>query len=130
MISDHVEFESDHFAVVPHEDEETNPGIYGLALAEWVAAQLRARGVSIEAVIAEDFGRCVMVKRRPFVLLIACANASDSKTRWQMFIALERNILSRLFGRADPQPDLARLRDHFRTIVAEVPGVSNIAWNP
>jgi hypothetical protein len=47
-----------------------------------------------------------------------------------MFIGLERNIFSRLFGHADPQSDLARLRNHFRMIVAEVPGVSNIAWNP
>lgn len=47
MSSDQVEFESDHFAIVQHEDRETNPGICGFALAEWVAERLRARGVSI-----------------------------------------------------------------------------------
>jgi hypothetical protein len=49
-----LEFESSAFAVVPGEDEKTNPGIYGKALAQWLAEQLRAAGFSVEDVIAED----------------------------------------------------------------------------
>ena len=37
-----LEFESSAFAVMPGEDEETNPGIYGKALAQWLADRLRA----------------------------------------------------------------------------------------
>ena len=40
-----LEFESSAFTVIPGEDESTNPGIYGKALAEWLADQLRAAGL-------------------------------------------------------------------------------------
>jgi hypothetical protein len=49
-----LEFESSAFAVIPGEDEQTNPGIYGKALAEWLAVQLRAAEFSPGAVVAED----------------------------------------------------------------------------
>jgi hypothetical protein len=39
-----LEFESSAFAVIPVEDEQTNPGIYGKALAHWLVEQLRASG--------------------------------------------------------------------------------------
>ena len=42
-----LEFESSAFLVAPGEDEETNPGIYGKALAQWLAEQLRAAGFSV-----------------------------------------------------------------------------------
>lgn len=128
MISDHVVFSSSHFPIVPGEDEETNPGIYGKALADWVARQLRLRGVPVETIIAEDFGRCVMVKRRPFLLWVACASLDDTKDRWQMFISLEFGWLARFFGRADPAAELERLRTNFRALVTEVPGVRDIEW--
>ena len=37
-------FESSAFAVIPGEDHETNPGIYGKALAQWLAGEPRAAG--------------------------------------------------------------------------------------
>jgi hypothetical protein len=60
-----LEFESSAFAVLPNEDNETNPGIYGKALAQWLANQLRAAGVPAGEVIAEDFGWCVPVESSP-----------------------------------------------------------------
>jgi hypothetical protein len=37
-------FESSAFAIVPGEDEETNPGLYGKSLATWLAGELRSAG--------------------------------------------------------------------------------------
>jgi hypothetical protein len=127
MICDHVVFTSAHFTVQPGEDEETNPGIYGKALAEWMAAQLKIRGVAVEGVAAEDFGRCVMIKRTPVMLWVACASLDDEPTRWQMFIAVERGVMARL-RRVDPGPDLDELRRHYRALVNEIPGVTDIEW--
>jgi hypothetical protein len=62
------------------------------------------------------------------MLWVACANAEGSSSRWQMFIALENSIINRLFHRADPAPDLRRLREHYRALVQEVPGVSDVVW--
>jgi hypothetical protein len=82
MVSDRVTFSSSHFKIEPGEDAETNPGIYGKALAEWMGAQLRRRGVPVEEIVAEDFGRCVMVKRKPVMLWVGCASVDDNPTRW------------------------------------------------
>ena len=51
-----LEFESSAFEVAPGEDEETNPGIFGKALAAWLAEQLSSAGYTTREIIAEDFG--------------------------------------------------------------------------
>src|SRR5215831_8190559 len=72
--SDHVTFTSSALPIEPGEDKETNPGIYGKALAIWVAQKMRDRGFTIAEVLPEDFGRIVIVRRKPFMLWIGCAN--------------------------------------------------------
>jgi hypothetical protein len=69
-----LKFESSAFTVIPGEDEETNPGIYGKTLAGWLGEQLRLAGVAAENVIAEDFGWCVPVKSPPYSLYVVCTN--------------------------------------------------------
>src|SRR2546426_8514214 len=72
-----LEFESSAFPVIPGEDEETNPGIYGKALAQWLAEHLRAAGFPTGNVIAEDFGWCVPVESQPHSLYVACASTGE-----------------------------------------------------
>lgn len=67
-------FRSDLFLVDPKEDEETNPFCYGKSLAEWVRVKFGELGYKPEAVIAEDWGWCVMLKREPFMLWVGCGN--------------------------------------------------------
>jgi hypothetical protein len=128
MISDHVIFTSPLFPIEPGEDSETNPGIYGRALAAWVAQTLQSRGVAIDGIIAEDFGRCVMVKRKPFKLWVTCASLDGSSTRWQMFIVVEQGPLAKLLRRPDPAPEFRQLRDHFRAILRDIPGINALEW--
>lgn len=128
MISDHVIFSSPHFQVDAGEDEETNPGIFGKALANWIAEQLRSRGVTVAEVIAEDYGRAVIIHHKPFRLWIACASCEDKSNHWQMFIATEQSVLRKLFARHDPGPELEQLRTHYRAILASIPGVSDVEW--
>ncbi|PWT92317.1 MAG: hypothetical protein C5B56_02425 [Proteobacteria bacterium] len=126
--SDHVTFTSGAFPVEPGEDQETNPGIYGRTLATWVAQKLRDRGIPVVEVLAEDFGRIVIVRRKPYLLWIGCASIDNSQREWQMFLALELGLFGRLLHRKEGQEELDRLRGHFRAIVAEIPGVSAIEW--
>src|SRR6476661_2322902 len=60
-----LEFESSAFAVVAGEDDATNAGLFGKALAEWLAGELRVAGIAAGGVIAEDFGWCVPVSVPP-----------------------------------------------------------------
>ena len=128
MSSDHVVFSSSKFPVEPGEDEETNPGIYGKALATWVAAKLKERGVPVKRIVAEDFGRCVMVRNWPFMLWIGCANLDGDTARWQLCVTLEWGFIARFFGRNEVQTELDRLREHLRAIVQDIPGATDIEW--
>ena len=61
-------FESSEFPPESGEDEETNPGIYGKALAAWLSEQLVQRGYLIKRTIAEDFGRLIQLEDPHFQL--------------------------------------------------------------
>jgi hypothetical protein len=89
-------FKSDIFTVEPNEDEETNPFCYGKQLATWVAAKFCAVGYSPEPIIAEDWGWCVMLARKPFLLWIACG--SD---RFQFYESVTPEEKSKFVPRAD-----------------------------
>jgi hypothetical protein len=99
-----LEFESSAFAPMPGEDEQTNPGIYGKALAQWLAEQLAAAGFSPGAVIAEDFGWCVPLKSEPHSLYVACASTGDKPGEWRVFAFVEGGIMDRLLG-SDRSPE-------------------------
>lgn len=72
-------FRSSQFHVQDGEDELTNPGRYGKALAEWLAGKFSALGYEAE-LIAEDWGWCVMCLRGDYLLWIACSNVTDAAT--------------------------------------------------
>jgi hypothetical protein len=94
-----LEFESSAFAVAPGEDEQTNPGVYGRALAQWLAEQLRARGLPAGDVIAEDFGWCVPIESKSHSLYVACASTGGKPSHWRVFAFAEGRVMARLFGK-------------------------------
>jgi hypothetical protein len=69
-----IMFRSDLFQIDPREDEETNPFCYGRSLAEWVRNKFVELGYEPEPVIPEDWGWCVMLTRKPFMLWVGCGN--------------------------------------------------------
>jgi hypothetical protein len=38
----------------------------------------------VAEIIAEDFGRCVLVKRKPVMLWVACASLDESPTNYAL----------------------------------------------
>ena len=118
-------FTSSLFVVEPGEDEETNPGCYGRQLAIWLKAQLESRGYSVEPVITEDWGRCLMLSRDPFLLWVGCGTAEDSAAScssdgdiiWHCFAAAEVSFFKRLFGKPDTRVALSKLDADLRSIL-------------
>ena len=70
-------FTSSKFEIEPGEDREINPGIYGRQLALWLKAQLEERAYSVDEIVNEDWGRCLIVSRNPFLLWVGCSSISD-----------------------------------------------------
>lgn len=127
--SDDVTFTTTFFAVEPGEDAQTNPGIYGKALAGWLAARLRERGVPAEDATPEDWGWCVTVKREPLAVRVACANVDGSATEWRVFAFAERGPLQWLRRAGDPRAEVAALRAQLAAIVPTIPDVGAIEWS-
>jgi hypothetical protein len=100
MQSPLLTFKSSAFPAVPGEDEQTNPGIYGRALAEWLANQLRSGGLTAGEVFAEDFGWCVPIEALPHPAYVVCASG-EVPDDWLVFSFVEPGIFARLVRRDD-----------------------------
>ena len=121
-----LEFESSAFAIIPGEDEETNPGIYGKALAQWLAEQLRVAGFSPGEVIAEDFGWCVPVQSEHHSLYVACASAGEKPQQWRVFAFAEGGVMARLSGKDGRAESLAVLYTAVRQCLQSAPSVHGL----
>jgi hypothetical protein len=121
-----LEFESSAFAVTPGEDEDTNPGIYGKALAQWLAAQLSGAGFSTGDVIAEDFGWCVPVESQPHSLYVACASTGEKPDQWRVFVFAEGGVMTRLLRKDKSAESLAHLFDAVRQCLGSAPSVRSL----
>lgn len=124
-----LEFESSTFNVTAGEDEETNPGIYGKALAQWLAEQLRAAGFPTAAVIAEDFGWCVPVESKPHSLYVACASG-DTSDQWRVFAFAEGGVMGRLLGKDKSAESLATLFAAVRRCLESEPRIRGLREEP
>jgi len=119
-------FESSAFPVADGEDKETNPGIFGKALAKWLSGKLNERGINTTGVIAEDFGWCVGVASEPHKLYVACSNADGQKTSWQLFVFVEGGVLNRILGKDKSAEALNELHLSVRDILATDPSVMEL----
>ena len=131
MNTPEVTFRTAFFQPVPGEENETNPGIYGKALATWFAENLKARNSPFEEVIPEDWGWVVLVQRKPFMLWVGCGNTDGSRDEWRAFPIAERTLLQRMLGREKMGAKLGveMLTIWLKNTVPTIPGVSEISWS-
>jgi hypothetical protein len=130
-------FKSSSFEIEPGEDEEINPRRYGRQLANWLKSQLEQRGYEVEDIINEDWGRCLMCSRDPFMLWIACGNVTDYATAtpgspppateevvWHCFTVAEVLFWKRLFRKIDTAPAVSKLHEDLGLILAAEPTIT------
>ena len=113
------------FPIQPGEDEETNPGVYGRALADYLVAQLRGRGVEVEKLVPEDFGYCIMLRREPLRLWIACGNRAGCTDEWIAFAVAEGGLLGGVVGTIHPAQEIDRISQMLGEIMRAAPGVES-----
>jgi hypothetical protein len=104
-------FKSTSLEIEPGEDEDINPGIYGRQLAAWLKARLEDHGYPVE-VIEEDWGRCLMCARKPFMLWVGCGamtGATKEDVVWHCFVVAEPGLLSRFFMKTEAAGAVAKL---------------------
>lgn len=115
-------FQSSRFEIVADEDKLTNPGIYGLRLAEWMAHELPTHGFhTLGEVIPEDFAWCVPVEAEDCELYVACTSAAEG---WQAYVFADCGLMERLAGRDPRAAVVAELYTAVRSILEDAPGIS------
>lgn len=118
-------FSSSAFPIDPAEDAETNPGIYGKSLAQWLSKQLGARGMTAGEAFPEDFGWCVGVKSDDKGVHVVCANGDTADT-WRVFCFVERGFFDKIRGRPDATDALERVFDAVKDALAAAPDVRDV----
>lgn len=113
---------SSAFPIERGEDAQTNPGVFGRSLATYVAAQMRMRGWSVEAVIPEDFGYCVMLARKPVILWIGCVNRAERTDEWMAYVVAEGGLLIRIMRMVDSSKEIERISAVLGEIMKSAPG--------
>jgi len=129
-------FKSSKFEIETGEDEEINPRIYGRQLARWLKRQLEEKDYSVEEIINEDWGRCLMCCRDPFMLWVGCGNMTDLSAIesenppakedivWHCFVTAEVYFWKRLFRKVETQPAVSKLYADLGEILRAEPEIT------
>jgi len=121
-------FTSSKFEVEPGEDQEINPGIYGRQLARWLKDRLEERGYVVEAIVNEDWGRCLICSRDPFMLWVGCANITGDEIGanivWHCFATVEVSWMQKWIRRIDTEPALTKLTEDLGKILRTEPDIN------
>ncbi|MGL5632424.1 MAG: hypothetical protein ACRDD3_08665 [Azovibrio sp.] len=130
----HLIFKSDFFKLIPGEDEATNPGCYGKALAEWLAEQLRGQGISVNGIFPEDFGWIVELSEGPCPLWFGCSNQGNDEDEggqlmaWRIMPVVEPSMIQKLLKKVDVAAEQARLKTMLQQLLPTLPNASSIEW--
>lgn len=132
----HLTFKSDFFNPIPGEDEETNPGCYGKALAEWLAEQLRGQGIRVTGIFPEDFGWVVELSEGPCPLWFGCGNQGEGEGEsgqlmvWRIMPVVEPSMIQKLLKKVDVAAEQAKLKAMLQQLLPALPNASSIEWEP
>src|SRR5262249_47369799 len=94
------------------------------------------RGYAVEDIINEDWGRCLMCSRDPFMLWVGCGNVTDDPAAtgdappskeeaiWHCFATAEVSFWKRLFRKIDTTPAVAKLHADLGQILKSEPEIT------
>lgn len=120
-------FESSVFPHTPDDDGTTHPGVFGRALAYWLADRLRAAGVAAQKVFAEDFGWCVHVTAESNQsLYVVCASSPEGPNQWKVFAYAEDGMISKMIGRDKTSEPLKSLFQTVKDCLEAEPVIENL----
>lgn len=122
-------FTSSKFQPLPGEQEKTNPGVFGQALARWVRETLNANGHTIrEEPFPEDWGWVVMIQKKPFKLWVGCGNEIGNSTQWSVFVVGEPSLFQKLLKRKNVSSRITAMEQELERIIKAEAECANVVW--
>ena len=129
-------FSSTLFEIESGEDLESNPGVYGKRLSEWLHRKFSEGGFDGVDAYAEDWGWRVDCQRSPFTLFVGCAafvrtggydvtkSVPDPEdVLWYVFPAVSVPLLERLRKRVDIESAFADFCLQLEQILRDEPAI-------
>jgi hypothetical protein len=124
----HVEFRSGRFPVSENEEERTNPGIFGKALAEFLGDSLRREGFDIQEPFPEDWGWVIPVANEKFRLWIGCGNYQEYPDGFLCFIEPHTSFVRDFIKKIDVREDVSALQQAMDRVLTEQAGIREKRW--
>lgn len=123
-----VTFRSDQFPALDGEEEQINPGIWGRRLADYLAAGLAARGLPTGPASTEDWGYYLPLAVDGFRLAVCCGHQDGDPDEFLVYTEPSSPKIRKFFRTIDATPQLTRLVDALRDILASDPAIRDVVW--
>ena len=124
----HFEFRSSAFPAQPGEEEQINPGRWGKSLADFLRAELTARGLGGGEPYAEDWGWAVPIENPEYPLWVGCGNLDEEQDGFLCFIEPSKPTLRKLFRKIDVQDRVEVVAAALETALLARPDVKGLRW--
>jgi len=121
----YVEFKSEGF--LPYE-EEINPGRWGKRLAEFLSDGLKANGIDILDLFAEDWGWVVPVVNDDFRLWIGCGNYDEYPNGFLCFVEPSKPYIRRFLRKISTADKVQTLVKALDSVISSDPSIRDIRW--
>ena len=86
-------------------------------------------GFEPEEIIAEDWGWYVPIKNEGFRLAVCCGHQYGDDDEFLCFTDPDTPVVKRLFKRIDATPQLTRLTEAMRRILAADSEIRDVVWS-
>lgn len=123
-----VSFRSSKFPPYEGEEEQINPGLWGMRLAEYLVDRLAEKGIATAEVVPEDWGYYVPVENERFRLAVCCGHQYGDDDEFLCFTDPARPVVKRLFRKIDATVELTRLVTALQEIFATDPEITDVVW--
>jgi hypothetical protein len=123
-----LEFRSPAFPALPGEDEQINPGRWGKRLADYLRAELTARGFTGGEPYAEDWGWAIPLDNPDYPLWVGCGNLDGDEDGFLCFIEPSKPTVRKLFKKFDVRDRVEQVAVAIEQILTGNPQVRDLRW--
>ena len=125
----HVEFRSTAFPPYEGESDEINPGRFGKRLAEYLSADLRARGEHVGELFTEDWGWVVPIENAAFGLWVGVGDYEEYSDGFLCIIEPHKEFVHKLWKKIPTRERTEALQRKIAEALQSHPEVRDVKWS-